>query len=212
MLKRQFLSLLVMLALPLVACAQSAEEFVEGTHYEVLETPLRTANPDKIEVMEFFWYGCGHCYNFEPLITQWKKQIPEDVEFVGSPATWNKPMELHAMAYYTAEVMGVLDIMHNVIFQAMNVDRKRLGSEDEIAELFAANGVDEAEFRKTFNSFGVGSQTRQANSRVRSAKITGTPELLINGKYRINTRAAGSQANMLKIADFLIAKERAAGS
>ena len=116
------------------------------------------------------------------------------------------------MAYYTADVMGVLDTMHNVIFQAMNVDRKRLGSEDEIAELFAANGVDEAEFRKTFNSFGVGSQTRQANSRVRSAKISGTPELLINGKYRINTRAAGSQANMLKIADFLIAKERAAGS
>lgn len=211
MLKRQFLSLLVLLALPLAACAQGGgEEYVEGTHYEVISTPIRTADPSKIEVTEFFWYGCGHCYNFEPMITQWKKSLAEDVDFVGSPAAWNKAMELHARAYYSAQVMGVLDTMHMAIFQAMNVDRQRLGSEDEIAALFAANGVDEEEFRKTFNSFGVTSQARQANARARSAKITGTPELMVNGKYRIDTRKAGSQANMLKIADYLIAKERAA--
>ena len=211
MLKRQFLSLLVLLALPLAACAQGGgEEFVEGTHYEVIATPIRTADPSKIEVTEFFWYGCGHCYNFEPMITQWKKTLADDVAFVGSPAAWNKAMELHARAYYSAQVMGVMDTMHMAIFQAMNVDRQRLGSEDEIAALFAANGADEAEFRKAFNSFGVTSQARQANARARSAKITGTPELMVNGKYRIDTRKAGSQANMLKIADYLIAKERAA--
>ncbi|MEM1112904.1 MAG: thiol:disulfide interchange protein DsbA/DsbL [Pseudomonadota bacterium] len=209
MLKRRFLSLLLLVALPLGACAQSANQWIEGTHYQLISTPIRTANPDKIEVTEFFWYGCGHCYNFEPMISTWKKALPEDVYFRGSPAAWNGPMELHARAFYAAEAMGILDKMHMPIFQALNVDRRRLASEDEIASLFAANGIDEAEFRKAFNSFGVKSQTNQAGARARSAQITGTPELMVNGKYRIDTRAAGSQANMLKIAEYLIEKERA---
>ena len=119
-------------------------------------------------------------------------------------------MELHAKAFYTAQVLGVMDTMHPVIFQAMNVDRKPLSSEAEIAKLFAANGVPEEDFAKAFNSFGVSSHVRQANSRARAAKITGTPSMMVNGKYQISTREAGSQANMLKVAEFLIEKERAA--
>ena len=209
MLKRVLLPVVLLWA-SVTAFAQDAQNWQEGTHYDVISPAIRTADPDKIEVAEFFWYGCGHCYTFEPMIGQWKKTLGEDVDFRGSPAIWNQPMELHARAYYAAEVLGVMDTMHSVVFQAMNVDRKRLGSEDEIAKLFAAHGVDEAEFTKAFNSFGVSSQVRQANARARAAKITGTPEMMINGKYRISTRKAGNQANMLKIADFLIAKERAA--
>ena len=119
-------------------------------------------------------------------------------------------MELHARAFYAAEALGVMDTMHPVIFQAMNVDRKRLGSEEEIAELFVANGVAAEDFSKAFNSFGVNSLVKQANSRARAAKITGTPSIMVNGKYSIDTRKAGSQANMLKIADYLVEKERAA--
>ena len=96
------------------------------------------------------------------------------------------------------------------MFQAMNVDGKRLGSEAEIRKLFTSNGVSGDDFDKAFSSFGVSSQVRQANSRARAAKITGTPEMMVNGKYRISIRKAGSQANMLKLADFLIEKERAA--
>ena len=92
----------------------------------------------------------------------------------------------------------------------MNVDRRRLASESEIAALFTANGVSEEDFTKAYNSFGVSSQVRQASARAKAAQITGTPEMMVNGKYRISTRKAGGQANMLKIADFLIAKERAA--
>ena len=209
MLKRLLLPV-VMLCASVTAVAQGDQNWQEGTHYDVITPAIRTANPDKIEVAEFFWYGCGHCYTFEPLIGQWKKALAQDVEFRGSPAIWNQQMELHARAYYAAEVLGVLDTMNLVVFQAMNVDRKRLGSEEEIAKLFAAHGVDEAEFSKAFNSFGVSSQVRQANARARAAKITGTPEMMVNGKYRISTRKAGNQANMLKIADFLVAKERAA--
>ncbi|EED32072.1 thiol-disulfide isomerase and thioredoxin [gamma proteobacterium NOR5-3] len=191
----------------LTAQAQD-ENYVAGEHYDVISPAIRGSS-DKIEVTEFFWYGCGHCYNFEPQLSQWKKGLADDVVLTGSPAMWNALMEVHAKAFYAAEALGVMDKMHMPLFQAINVDRKRLADEDELADLFAANGVAREDFSKAFNSFGVGSQARQANARARAAKITGTPELMVAGKYRISTRKAGSQANMLKIADFLIEKERA---
>jgi thiol:disulfide interchange protein DsbA len=211
MIKRLLLSLSLLVITPILAVAEdAAQSYVEGTHYDLITPAVRTADPDKIEVAEFFWYGCGHCYTFEPMIEQWKKSLPDDVDFHGSPAIWNAQMELHARAFYTAQVLGVMDTMHTVLFQAMNVDRKRLSSEAEIAALFTANGVSAEDFGKAFASFGVSSQVRQANSRARAAKITGTPALMVNGKYHISTRKAGSQANMLKLAEFLIEKERAA--
>lgn len=211
MINRLLLCLSLAFLLPVVACAEeTTQDYVEGTHYDLITPAVRTAEADKIEVAEFFWYGCGHCYTFEPMIVQWKKTLADDVDFRGSPAMWNAQMELHARAYYAAEALGVLDAMNPVLFQAMNVDRKRLSSQAEIAELFAANGVAEADFDKAFNSFGVSSQVRQASARARAAKITGTPALMVNGKYHVSTRKAGSQANMLKIAEYLIAKERAA--
>jgi thiol:disulfide interchange protein DsbA len=208
------LSLLVMAPMALWIASPTSvvaeEKYQEGVHYDLINPVVRTADPDKIEVAEFFWYGCGHCYTFEPMVMQWKKTLGDDVDFRGSPAIWNQKMELHAQAFYAAEALGVLDTMHPVIFQAMNVDRKRLGSEEEIQELFVANGVSAEDFSKAFKSFGVNSQVRQANSRARAAKITGTPSIMVNGKYSIDTRKAGSQANMLKIADYLVEKERAA--
>jgi thiol:disulfide interchange protein DsbA len=211
MIKRLLLSLSLLVVTPSLAVAEdAAQSYVEGTHYDLITPAVRTADPDKIEVAEFFWYGCGHCYTFEPMIEQWRKSLPDDVDFHGSPAIWNAQMELHARAFYTAQVLGVMDTMHTVLFQAMNVDRKRLSSEAEIAALFTANGVSAEDFGKAFNSFGVSSQVRQANARARAAKITGTPALMVNGKYHVSTRKAGSQANMLKVAEFLIEKERAA--
>ena len=211
MFKRFLLSLSLVFLSPLAAMAQDgATNFVEGTHYDLIAPAVRTGNPAKIEVIEFFWYGCGHCYNFEPLISQWKKTVDDDVDFRASPAVWNKAMELHAKSYYAAEVLGVVDTMHPILFQAMNVDRKRLSSESEVEALFTANGVSAADFNKAISSFGVSSQAKQAASRAQSAKITGTPEMMVNGKYRVSTRKAGTQAKMLEVVSFLIEKERAA--
>ncbi len=209
MLKSLFLSLVVMFTSPLFA-ADEANVYKEGEHYDLITPAIRTANPDKIEVVEFFWYGCGHCYNFEPMIGQWKKSLPDDVDFKGSPAVWAPQMELHSKMYYAAEVLGVSDTMHLILFQAMNVDHKRLTSEDEIAELFVANGVSKEDFSKAFNSFGVSSMVRQATARARAAKISGTPEMMVAGKYRVSTRKGFSQAEMLKVVDHLIEKERTA--
>ena len=212
MIKRLGAAVFAAMALQLAALSAVAEDWVAGEHYDVISPAIRGTQTDKIEVTEFFWYGCGHCYNFEPQVVQWKKTLAEDVVVKGSPAMWNALMEVHAKAFYAAEVLGVLDKVHMPLFQAINVDRKRLSDEDELADLFAANGVSREDFSKAFNSFGVGSQVRQANARARAAKITGTPEMMVAGKYRITTRKAGGQANMLKIADFLIAQERAAGA
>jgi thiol:disulfide interchange protein DsbA len=214
MFKRLLLTLSVVLLAPVACSAQEpeAQDYVEGMHYNLIVPAVRTTDPSKIEIVEFFWYGCSHCYNFEPVLSQWKKSLGEDVDFRGSPAVWNKPMELHAKAYYVAEVLGVLDTMHLILFQAMNVDKKRLASDAEVAALFAANGVSNEDFTKALNSFGVTSLARQASSRARAAKITGTPEIMVNGKYRISTRleAIKGKGDMLKIATYLIAKERAA--
>jgi thiol:disulfide interchange protein DsbA len=178
MLKNLIVSLSLLVFAPLLATAQT---YVEGENYDLISPAVRTADPARIEVVEFFWYGCGHCYNFEPLITAWKKTLADDVVFNGSPAIWNKPMELHARAFYTAQVLGVLDKMHPVLFQAMNVDHKKLATEEEIQELFVANGVAAEDFSKAFKSFGVSSQVNQASARAKAAKITGTPALMVDG-------------------------------
>jgi thiol:disulfide interchange protein DsbA len=183
--------------------------FVEGTHYERLPEPVRTADPARIEVVELFWYGCSHCFQFEPLLAKWEPALAKDVDFHRSPAMWNKLMAVHAQAFYAAEALGVLNKLNQPLFEALNVQRKRLESEDEIAELFVANGVTDADFRKAFNSFGVQSKVKQADARQRSYKTTGTPEMIVNGKFRVSARLAGSPESMLKVVDFLIAKERA---
>jgi thiol:disulfide interchange protein DsbA len=203
---------LLLFGLSCVAGDDAQETYVAGTHYDLIEPSVRPLDTDTIEVAEFFWYGCGHCYSFEPVLEHWKKTMPEDVSFRGLPAVWQNKMELHAKAYYAADALGVLDTMHLVIFQAMNVDGKPLASQEEIAALFVANGVSDEDFNKAFNSFGVSGQVPQAISIAKAAKVTGTPTLMVNGKYLISSRKAGSQAEMLKVADFLIEKERAANS
>lgn len=202
----------LMLFFTIQAQGQEADttNYQAGMDYAVLDTPVRTRNSDKIEVVEVFWYGCGHCYSFEPMVKQWKKTAAEDVDFWASPAIWGGNMGLHAQAFYAAKALKKLDQLHDPIFTAMNVKKNPLASVDQIAELFAEYGVERADFDKAFNSFSVKSQVKQADARQRGYKITGTPEMVVNGKYRVSSRLAGSPSRMLKVVDFLIAKERQA--
>jgi thiol:disulfide interchange protein DsbA len=196
--------------LMLAAALASAADYIAGKHYLVLDEPVRTGDASKIEVTEVFWYGCGHCYSFEPLLEKWSKTLPADVVLVRSPAIWHPTMELHARAYYTAKALNVLDPLHRALFDAMNVDQNKLGTEGDIKKIFTAHGVDGDAFSKTFNSFGVGSAVGQADARQRSYKITGTPEIVVEGKYRVSARQAGSHEAMLAVIDHLIAVERTA--
>lgn len=212
MIKRVLAGCLVVMSV-LFASAATAAEFEEGKNYIRLSSPLPTLKKDKIEVVEFFWYGCVHCFHFEPVLKAWHASQGEDVYLVGSPAMWNERMRVHAQAYYTAQALGVLDQVNEPLFAALNTPpRPNLDNEDELAKFFAQYGVADADFRKAFNSFGVASLVRQADARARSTQIEGTPELLVNGKYRVSAGLAGGQDEMLQVAEYLIAKERAAAA
>jgi thiol:disulfide interchange protein DsbA len=212
MIKRVLAGCLVVMSV-LVASMVTAAEYEEGKNYIRLSSPLPTLQKDKIEVVEFFWYGCVHCFHFEPVLKAWQAKQGESVYLVGSPAMWNERMRVHAQAYYTAQALGVLDKVNEPLFVALNTPpRPNLDNEDELAEFFAQYGVTDADFRKAFNSFGVASLVRQADARARSTQIEGTPELLVNGKYRVSAGLAGGQDEMLQVAEYLIAKERAAAA
>ncbi|HSC75470.1 MAG TPA: thiol:disulfide interchange protein DsbA/DsbL [Pseudomonadales bacterium] len=209
--------LLISSFLPFMAQAQdsvaplasaSAEKYQEGKHYRRIPVPVHTANPEKIEVNEVFWYGCPHCYHFEAILEPWVKKLPDDVDFERTPAIYRPAMEVHARAYYVAKQLNMLDAMHTIIFKSMQEEKKALANENDIAALFAAHGVSDEAARKAYNSFSVQSQTRQADARVRGYGVEGTPEIIVNGKYRVSSSDTGSQEAMLSVASFLIEKER----
>ncbi len=208
---RRFTFMAYLLLVPLMACSQQeADQYIAGQNYDVIETPVRTRDSNKIEVVEVFWYGCPHCYNFEPLVVQWEKTQQDDVDFWASPAMWSSAMQMHAKAFYAAQALNVMDKLHNALFTTLVVEKKPLNSEAQIQALFTDYGVTAEAFSKTFNSFGVNSQVKQADARARSYGITGTPEMIVNGKYRVTASKAGSQAKMLEVVSFLVNKERAA--
>ena len=183
-------------------------QYEEGTHYVELNIPVKTHNPKVVEVTEYFSYGCQHCFNFEPLINQWKGNLSEEVVFTRTPAIWNKPYEFLAQTYYTAEALGVLDAIHTPLFQAIHGERRRLNDPTAMALFFTEYGVDAVDFAKTYNSFGVRASRQQAEARGRAYRSTGVPAIIINGKYRIEGQMAGGNSQMLEVASFLISRER----
>ena len=130
--------------------------------YETLTPPQPTENPDKIEIIEFFWYGCPHCYAFEPLLEQWVKTLPKNVEFIRQPAVFSEAWGKHAKAYYTAEALGIVDKVHNDFFDAIQNKKEPLDTEASLAKFFADHGVKEADFHDAYNNFGVDAKLRQA--------------------------------------------------
>ena len=205
-------SVLAFLTVALLSVTVSAEDFKAGTHYEVLPAPVVTHDKNKIEVVELFWYGCGHCFHFAPVFEAWHKKQASDIDVQKQPAMWSPIMTIHAQIFYTAKALGIEDKMHSGLFNAINVEHKRLADPAEIQAFFAKYGVDKATFEKTFSSFGVNSQVKLADSRARSYKMQGTPEIVVNGKYRISSSfsGVGNLDKMLVVADYLIAQERQA--
>jgi len=200
-------------ALSLIAFSAWAQPslYVSGTHYETLPAPVRTNDAEKIEVLEVFWYGCGHCFRFQPLVDHWAENAPDDVDYLRFPAVWNDLMKVHAQAYYTAVNLDVVDKVHAPIFEAINLQNNRLQNERQLATLFGNYGVSEEDFSKAFNSFPVRTQVNQAERKMSDYQIRSTPNVIVNGKYLVTTNdAVRTQQDMLAIVDFLVAQERAA--
>lgn len=185
-------------------------EFKAGEHYIELTTPAPTQNPDKVEVAELFWYGCGHCFQFEPVLQEWKKDLPEDVSFREVPALFGGVWNTHAQLFYTVQSLNKLEETHKAIFNAIHVEKKRLASEEEMIEFLEPYGISEEEFTKAWSSFGVRSKLAEAGRLAKAYRATGVPTLIVNGKYRIEGGMVGGFDKMLEVADFLVAREREA--
>lgn len=184
-----------------------AEKYTSGKHYDQLDTPVVTQTGDKIEVLEFFWYGCPHCFSFEPTLKKWKKTLPDNVQFIRMPSPLNPRWMVHTKTYYTLESMGEIEKHHEAIFSAMHVKKQRLFTRDSIAEFLEGRGVDKASFLANFDSFAVEMRARQALQLGQQYKLSGVPMLTVNGKYVISADKAGSYQGMVDIANFLIKKE-----
>ncbi|HEX5049662.1 MAG TPA: thiol:disulfide interchange protein DsbA/DsbL [Gammaproteobacteria bacterium] len=193
------------------ARAAAPDKFEAGKHYQVLPAPQPSgAAPGKVEVAEVFMYGCPHCFAFEPHIQEWLKKKADYVTFVRIPAPWNPAAQLHARAFYTAEMLGKSGVIDEPFFNAFHNEHNYLDTPEKLADFFAQFGVDRDTFQKTFNSFGVDAKVSRANDLITRYKVTGTPAVVVNGKYLTNGQMSGSYENWFAIIDELAAKEHAA--
>jgi thiol:disulfide interchange protein DsbA len=188
-----------------------AIELNEGENYELVTPAQPGGDNGKPQIVELFWYGCPHCFHFEPYLTKWLDKKPDDIEFVRVPAIFNNPKwSLHATAFYTAEILGIGDKIHGAMFHAMHEQHRALNTPEQLKSFFAEFGVSAEEFDKTFNSFAVKAKVSRAADLTRKYGITGVPSIVVEGKYRVDGKLAGSYANMLKVAEGLARQEQSA--
>ena len=193
----------------LVLTAAGAASDVDGL-YQKLPSPQPTSDPDRIEVVEVFWYGCPHCNRFQPYLEPWIEGLPDDVRFVRLPAVFNDVWELHARAYYIALALGVLDEIHPRIFAAIHDEGRRLETVDAIRGFFVEQGVPASDFDKHAKSFSVKSGVQRSLVMQGRYGLRGVPALIVNGRFLVSGSTAGSYPKVLEVADALIARERAA--
>ena len=190
--------------------AVQADDIEAGKQYVELSSPVPVSVPGKIEVVELFWYGCPHCYQFEPTLNPWAEKLPEDVNFVRIPAMFGGLWNVHGQLFITLESMKVEHQVHKAVFDVIHKEGKKLATPEEMAEFLAGQGVDKDAFLKAYNSFAVKGQMEKAKKLAMAYQITGVPTLVVNGKYRFDISSSGGPEQTLKVAEHLIEKERAA--
>lgn len=186
--------------------AVGAPAFAQATEqYAPVNPPQPTSDPAKIEVIEFFHYGCPHCRDFDPLVQDWAKTLPEDVTFTHVPAIWGNP-KLSALAqfYYAMETVGIADELHPKVFKAYQDGRVPLDTEEGAIQWVSDNGFDGKKFADAYKSFGVRGKVQRADQLARNYRIRGVPTLAIDGKFMTSASMSGSHESSLKVADQLI--------
>ena len=199
------------LGLALTGLAQAHGAPKEGTQYVKLSTPVPVSLPSpdkKIEVVEFFWYGCQHCYAFEPTLEAWVKKLPADVAFRQVPVGFMAPHQMHQKLFYALEEMGQLAAMHRKVFAAIHQQNLRLSTEADIVAFATANGADGAKLAESMKSFGVTTKSNRARQLADGYKIDGVPALGINGRFYTSASLAGSHERAVVVADYLIQLSR----
>jgi len=206
---KNLIAILALLTGLVMALPALAQEDIEGK-YITLKPAQPTQTGNKIEVVEVFWYGCPHCYSFEPFLEAWLKTKPEDVELVRVPGVLNQQWIPHAKAYYTAEKLGIVEKIHQPLFDALHKEKKTIYTDEQLKDFFASHGVPAGEFAKTYTSPEVEAKIRQAYFLARDYKLTGVPSIVVNGKYLTSATHAGSFDYLINVVNALIERERQA--
>jgi thiol:disulfide interchange protein DsbA len=207
--RRTFLSAAIMAA-PFAAVAQGAPK--AGREYLVLPTPQNTESGDKLEVFEFFWYRCPHCYSLEPFLDTWVKKLPADTQFRRVPAIFNEEWALDAQIYFALEALGEVERLHRPLFDAIHkqggVSQKGQAYMNWVKSWLAGQKVDPAKLDAAINSFTVASKMKRSAQTARAWRLDGVPALAINGRYLVSASMIPDQRSMLAITDQLLAQER----
>jgi len=191
--------------------AQTPIKVEEGFDYRELPIAQPIDAKGKVEVIEFFWYGCPHCYEFEPELKGWIKRQNKDVVFKKVPIAFREELMPHSQLFYALETLGKGDALNDKVMFAMHRENKRLLNENEIADWVAAQGVDRNAFLAAYRSFAVLSKARAANQLGNAYRIDGVPTVAVQGKYITSPSIAGSRAKAVNIMDFLVNKVRKDG-
>ena len=181
-----------------------------GIDYREVTPPQAVESGSKIEVLEFFWYGCPHCYAFEPSLVGWAKKLPADVTFRRVHAQFTPQWVQHAKLFYTIEALSKAERLHRKVFDTIHGERRDLSKDADMLKWAGQNGIDKTKFSDAFKSFGVAGKLQRARQIVANYKIEGVPTIAINGKYITSPSIAGGQEKCLAVTDFLIDQERKA--
>lgn len=181
-----------------------ARQFKEGKDYAKLAKPLISDAPaGKIDVIEFFWYSCGHCNAFEPTLEGWIKVAAKDLNIRRVPVAFNASFVPQQKLFYTLEAMGKLDAVHAKVFRAIHAERQTLNKDDTILAWVAQQGVDPEKFKSIYHSFSVSNQVRKATQLQNDYGVEGVPSMGIAGRYYTDGTMAGSMQGVLQVVDHL---------
>jgi thiol:disulfide interchange protein DsbA len=205
--RRMLLAALASMLLAAPVLAQKKPE--QGIDYNLISPSLPPESNTSVEVIEFFWYGCPHCYAFEPAITPWIKTLRGDVTFHRVPAVFHESWTPHAKLYYALEALGETDRLHKTVFDAIHQDKQQLATEASIAEFLEKHGIPRKKFTDAFNSFTVQSKIQRSLKLQAAYKIDGVPAMAVDGRYvTSNTMVGGSHGAVLPVVDYLIVEAR----
>lgn len=204
---KRFITVFALLSLSGFVAAQG-QKIEEGFDYRILPIAQPVETKGKVEVIEFFWYGCPHCYDFEPELSSWVKRQPKDVVFKRVPVAFRDDFMPHSQLFYALEAMGKGDALNEKVMYAMHKENKRLLTESEIADWVASQGIDRNTFLATYRSFAVISKARAAKQMAEAYRIDGVPTIVMQGKYVTSPSIAGTKAKAILVMDYLEEKIR----
>lgn len=207
-LKRMLTGVILLAGVGLATMSGARAEIVEGRDYTVLSSPKPTETGKNIEVIEFFWYGCPHCNELHPHLKAWQKRASKDVSFRYVPAVARASWVPGAKTFYTLDTLGLVNEMHDKVFDAIHDEKIDLGKEDILFDWIVKQGIDRKKFVDVYSSFAVQNQATRSAQMLKEYSLTGVPALVINGKYVTSGRMGSTPQENIRILESLIEKAR----